>query len=254
MIENRFKRALGTGRCQIGLWTTLSTSFALEVVAGAGYDWLCLDTEHSPGDPLTILPQLQCLGGYPEVSAWVRPAVNDTALIKRMLDAGAQTLLIPMVNSVAEAQAAVAATRYPPEGVRGVSGLTRATRFGRIENYMATCADELCVIAQIETVAALDALEDIAAVPGIDALFVGPADLSASLGFGDNQAQPEARAKVLETLKRIQAAGKPAGILTTDPVMQKMALEIGVDFLGIGIDAGLLARAAETLRQGIKTL
>ncbi|TKD21941.1 4-hydroxy-2-oxo-heptane-1,7-dioate aldolase [Rhodobacter capsulatus] len=254
MIENRFKRGLATGRCQFGLWTTLSTAFATEVVAGAGFDWLCLDTEHSPADPLTILPQLQCLAGYPTVSAWVRPAANDAVLIKRMLDAGAQTLLIPMVNTAEEARAAVAATRYPPEGIRGVSGLTRATRFGRIEGYMAGAAEEICVIAQIETGAAVDALESIAAVPGIDALFVGPADLAASLGYGADQAHPDLRATVIDTLGRIRAAGKPAGLLTGDKVLQAMALEAGVDFLGLGVDVGLLARAAEALRRGAEGL
>lgn len=254
MIENRFKRGLAMGRCQFGLWTTLSTAFATEVVAGAGFDWLCLDTEHSPGDPLTILPQLQCLAGYPTVSAWVRPAANDAVLIKRMLDAGAQTLLIPMVNTAEEARAAVAAIRYPPDGIRGVSGLTRATRFGRIEGYMARAAEDICVIAQIETGAALDALERIAAVPGIDALFVGPADLAASLGYGADQAHPDLRATVIDTLGRIRAAGKPAGLLTGDKVLQGMALQAGVDFLGLGVDVGLLARAAETLRRGAEGL
>ena len=251
MIENRFKTALAEGRRQIGLWTTLSTAFATEVVAGAGFDWLCLDTEHSPGDPLTILLQLQCIAGYPGVSAMVRPAANDAVLIKRMLDAGAQTLLIPMVNSADDARAAVAATRYPPDGIRGVSALTRATQFGRVKGYFDGAASQLCTIAQIETRAALDALEDIAAVPGIDGLFVGPADLAASLGYGANQQHPDLRAKVIETIARIKAAGKPAGLLTGDTVLQQQALAAGIDFLALGVDAGLLARAAESLRNSI---
>lgn len=253
MIENRFKTALIQGRCQIGLWTTLSTAFATEVVAGAGFDWLCLDTEHSPGDPLTILPQLQCIAGYQGVSAMVRPAANDTVLIKRMLDAGAQTLLIPMVNSADDARAAVAATRYPPDGIRGVSALTRATQFGRIKGYFDGAAAQICVIAQIETRVALEALEDIAAVPGIDALFVGPADLAASLGYGANQQHPDLRAKVIETIGRIRTAGKPAGLLTGDAVLQQQALAVGIDFLALGVDAGLLARGAEALRQSVRT-
>lgn len=251
MIENRFKTVLTEGRRQIGLWTTLSTSFATEVVAGAGFDWLSLDTEHSPGDPLTILPQLQCLAGYPGVSAMVRPAANDAVLIKRMLDVGAQTLLIPMVNSAADARAAVAATRYPPEGIRGVSALTRATQFGRIKGYFDGASSQICVVAQIETEAALDALEDIAAVPGIDALFIGPADLAASLGFGANQQHADLRAKVVATIGRIKAAGKPAGLLTGDPVLQQQALAAGIDFLALGVDAGLLARGAEALRKSV---
>ena len=245
MIGNRFKSALSLGRRQIGLWCTLSSPFATEVVAGAGYDWLLLDTEHSPGDPLTVLPQLQVIAGYPTVSALVRPAANDAVLIKRFLDAGAQSLLIPYVQNVAEAQAAVAATRYPPHGIRGVSALTRATRFGRVKGYFDHAAEEICLIVQIETQTALDNLEAIAAVTGVDALFVGPADLAASLGYGAEQSHPEMRAKVIETITRIKSMGKPAGLLTADPVLQKMAIAAGVDFLAIGVDAGLLARGSE---------
>ena len=244
MIKNRFKAALGI-RPQFGLWCTLSSSFAIEVVAGAGYDWLLLDTEHAPGDPLTVLPQLQVIAGYPDVSALVRPASNDTVLIKRFLDAGAQTLLIPYVNTADEAQAAVRATRYPPQGVRGVSTLSRATQFGRVKGYFDGAADEICLIVQIETQQALDNLEAIAAVPGVDGLFIGPADLSASLGFGANQSHADMRATVLQTIARIKAAGKPVGLLTGDAGLQAMAVEVGVDFLAVGVDAGLLARSAE---------
>lgn len=247
MIRNRFKARLADGVCQFGLWVTLSSGFATEVVAGAGYDWLLVDTEHSPGDPLTVLPQLQVIAGYPDVSALVRPAANDPVLIKRLLDAGAQSLLIPYVQSAEEARAAVAATRYPPHGIRGVSALTRATRFGRAEGYFDRAAEEICVIVQIETQTALDQLEAIAAVEGVDALFVGPADLAASLGFGANQSDPAMRAIVIETLARIRAAGKPAGLLTGDAALQRMALEAGIDFLALGVDAGLLARQSEAL-------
>lgn len=245
MIRNMFKAALGKGATQFGLWCTLSSPFSTEIVAGSGYDWLMLDTEHSPGDPLTVLPQLQVIAGYPSVSAMVRPAANDTVLIKRFLDLGAQTLLIPYVQSAAEAEAAVQATRYPPHGVRGVSALTRATSFGRQRDYFDRAADEFCVIIQIETQTALDELEAIAAVPGVDALFVGPADLAASLGYGANQSDPKMRATVLDTLARIRQAGKPAGLLTGDAVLQKSALEAGIDFLAIGVDAGMLARSTE---------
>lgn len=245
MIENRFKSALAAGRRQIGLWCTLSSPFSTEVVAGAGYDWLLLDTEHSPGDPLTVLPQLQVIAGYPSVSALVRPAANDAVLIKRFLDAGAQSLLIPYVQTAAEAEAAVAATRYPPQGIRGVSALTRATHFGRMKGYFEHAAEEICLIVQIETQTALSNLETIAAVPGVDALFVGPADLAASLGCGAEQSHPDMRAKVIETIIRIKATGKPAGLLTGDIVLQKMAVGAGVDFLAISVDAGLLARGSE---------
>ena len=246
MPKNLFKEVLASGRTQIGLWSTLSSTFALEVVAGSGFDWVLLDTEHSPGDPLTVLPQLQVIAGYP-VSAIVRPAANDVVLIKRMLDAGAQTLLIPYVQNVAEAEAAVIATRYPPHGIRGVSALTRATRFGRERDYFTKATDDICVVIQIETQSALDNLEAIAAVDGVDALFVGPADLAASLGFGADQGHPDMRAKVIETIMRIKATGKPAGLLTGDVVLQRMAIESGIDFLAVGVDAGILARQSEAL-------
>jgi 4-hydroxy-2-oxoheptanedioate aldolase len=247
MLNNPFKAALRDRRRQFGLWCTLSSPFSTEVVAGAGYDWLLLDTEHSPGDPLTVLPQLQVIGGYPSVAPVVRPAANDAVLIKRFLDAGAQTLLIPYVQNASEAEAAVRATRYPPYGIRGVSALTRATRFGREAGYFDHAADELCVIVQIETQEALDNLEAIAAVPGVDALFVGPADLAASLGFGANQSHPDMRAKVIATIGRIKATAKPAGLLTADATLQDLALAAGIDFLAVGVDAGILARGAEKL-------
>jgi 4-hydroxy-2-oxoheptanedioate aldolase len=252
MPQNQFKRALAAGKTQFGLWSTLSNAFAVEVIAGAGYDWLLLDTEHSPGDPLTVLPQLQTIAGYPTVSALVRPAANDAVLIKRFLDIGAQTLLIPYVQTREEAEYAVRATRYPPHGIRGVSALTRATRFGREKDYFATCADDICVIVQIETQEALNNLDAIAKVEGIDALFIGPADLAASLGYGANQGHADMRATVIDTIKRIKALGKPAGLLTGDAVLQRAAIDEGIDFLAIGVDAGLLARGSETLLASIK--
>lgn len=180
--QNHFKRAILEGRQQTGLWCSLPGTYVAELVAGSGFDWLLFDTEHSPGDPLTVIEQLQAVAPYP-VSAIVRPASNDTVLIKRFLDIGAQTLLIPYVQSADEARAAVSAMRYPPEGVRGVSGVTRATRFGRIPNYGKRAAEELCLLVQLETAEALEQLEAIAAVDGVDGIFIGPADLAASLGF-----------------------------------------------------------------------
>src|SRR6185436_9489069 len=153
--QNHFKRALAEGRQQIGLWCSLPGAYVAEAVAGSGFDWLLFDTEHSPGDPLTVLAQLQAAAPYP-VSAVVRPASNDAVLIKRFLDLGAQTLLIPYVQSADEAKSAVAAMRYPPEGVRGVSGVTRATRFGRVAGYARRAHEELCLLVQIETEEALD--------------------------------------------------------------------------------------------------
>jgi 4-hydroxy-2-oxoheptanedioate aldolase len=249
--ENRFKRALREGRQQIGLWCSLPGSYAAEAVAGSGYDWLLFDTEHSPGDPLTVLPQLQAVAPY-AVAAVVRPAANDTVLIKRFLDLGAQTLLIPYVQDADEARAAVAATRYPPAGVRGVSGLTRATRFGRVQGYAKRAAEEICLLVQVETREALDRLEEICAVEGVDGVFVGPADLAASLGHVGEPGHPEVVAAVEDAVRRILAAGKPAGILTPDTAFAKSCIAIGTTFTAVAIDVGVLARGTEALARQFK--
>jgi 4-hydroxy-2-oxoheptanedioate aldolase len=245
---NAFKRAITQGQQQLGLWCVLSTAFGAEVVAGAGYDWLLLDTEHSPGDVLTVLSQLQALSGH-IASPVVRPATNDPVLIKRYLDIGAQTLLIPYIQNAQEARAAVAAMRYPPEGVRGVSALTRATQFGRIKGYAKGAQQELCLLVQVETREALDAIEQIAAVEGVDGVFIGPGDLAASLGHIGDLNHPEVVAAVEDAIIRIRAAGKPAGILTGDPVFAQRCIDLGATFTAVGVDVGLLARAAETLVQ-----
>jgi 4-hydroxy-2-oxoheptanedioate aldolase len=250
--ENRFKRALAEGRQQIGLWCSLPGTYAAEAVAGSGFDWLLFDTEHSPGDVLTVLGQLQAVAPY-DVSPVVRPASNDTVLIKRFLDIGAQTLLIPYVQNAEEAGRAVAAMRYPPEGVRGVSGLTRATRFGRVPGYAKRAAEELCLIVQVETGAALKALESIAAVAGVDAVFIGPADLAASLGHAGEPGHPEVVAAVEDAVRRLRAIGKPAGILTPDTAFAAHCIELGTTFTAVGIDVGILARTTEKLAQQFRT-
>lgn len=249
--ENRFKRALKAREQQLGLWCSLPGSYATEVVAASGYDWLLFDTEHSPSDPITILPQLQAAAAYP-VSPVVRPASNDTVLIKRFLDLGAQTLLIPYVQSAEEARAAVDATRYPPAGVRGVSGMTRANRFGRIGDYAQRASEELCLLVQVETEAALGQIEAIAAVDGVDGIFVGPADLAASLGYPGGTGNPVVVAAVLDAIRRITAAGMPAGVLTPDAAFARRCIEAGTLFTAIAIDAALLARGSEAVLRGFK--
>ncbi|TCR63687.1 4-hydroxy-2-oxoheptanedioate aldolase [Bosea sp. BK604] len=249
--ENRFKRALREGRQQIGLWCSLPGSYAAEAVAGSGYDWLLFDTEHSPGDPLTVLAQLQAVAPY-DVSAIVRPASNDAVLIKRFLDLGAQSLLIPYVQNAAEARAAVAAIQYPPDGIRGVSGLTRATRFGRIADYGKLAADELCLLVQVETREALEQIEAIAAVEGVDGIFIGPADLAASFGHVGNAGHPEVVAAIKDAIRRIRAVGKPAGILTPDTAFAKRCIEMGTLFTAVAIDAGILARGTEAVAREFK--
>lgn len=244
--QNRFKSAILEGRQQIGLWCSLPGSYVAEAVAGSGYDWLLFDTEHSPSDPLTVLPQLQAVAPY-DVSAVVRPASNDAVLIKRFLDFGAQTLLIPYVQSREEAEAAVAAMRYPPDGVRGVSSLTRATRFGRVPDYGRTAHTQLCLLVQIETRVALDRLEDIASVEGVDGVFIGPADLAASLGLVGQPDHPHVTAAVEDAIARLRAIGKPSGILTPNESFARRCIELGTTFTAVGIDAGLLTRGCEAL-------
>jgi 4-hydroxy-2-oxoheptanedioate aldolase len=179
--QNQFKRALVAGRQQIGLWVSLASPYSAELVAGTGFDWLVIDTEHSPNEVDTTLAQLQVIAAYP-ASPVVRPAWNDKVLIKRHLDIGAQTLLIPYVQDAAEAEAAVAAVRFPLRGVRGVAGVTRASQFGRVKDYAKRAEEEICLLVQIETRAGLDNLEKIARTDGVDGVFIGPADLAAGLG------------------------------------------------------------------------
>jgi len=249
--QNTFKQAILAGRQQIGLWCMLPGSFATEALAGAGFDWLLLDTEHSPADVLTVLPQLQAAAAY-DVSPVVRPAANDPVLIKRLLDLGAQSLLIPYVQSVAEAKAAVAAVRYPPGGIRGVAGLTRASRFGRVQGYARRAEEELCLLVQVETQKSLDAIEDIAAVEGVDGIFIGPGDLSASLGHPGDLFHPEVIAAVEGAITRVAAAGKPAGVLTYDAAFARRCMELGTVFTAVGADLAILVRGVERLAAEFK--
>jgi len=243
---NRFKQAILAGRPQIGLWCTLSSAYAAEAVAGAGFDWMLLDTEHSPSDVGVVLSQLQAASAYP-VSAVVRPAWNDTVLIKRFLDIGAQTLLIPFVQNEDEAKAAAAAMRYPPRGVRGVSTMTRAGRFGRIPDYVRTADQELCLLVQVETQEALDRLEAIASVDGVDGVFIGPSDLAASMGYPGEPNNPAVRAAIDDAIARLKRLGKAPGILTADTAVARHCIEAGCVFTAVGIDASLLVRAADGL-------
>ncbi len=252
LTANRFKAGLSAGAPQIGLWCTIPGGYVAEALAGSGYDWLLFDTEHSPGDPLTVLPQLQAAAAYP-VACAVRPASNDPVLIKRFLDLGAQTLLIPYVLNAEEARLAVQAILYPPDGFRGVSALTRATRFGRIPGYYQKAAEELCLIVQIETREAMERLEEIAAVDGVHALFIGPGDLAGSLGHGGEPGHPEVKAAVLDGIARSVKAGKPVGLLTGDAEFAAQCVRAGAAYVAIGVDVGLLARGAEALVSGFRS-
>ena len=244
---NAFKRGMAAGRAQIGLWSSLSSNYSVEAIAGAGFDWLLLDTEHSPNDLESVLGQLQAASAYP-TSAAVRIAINDAVLIKRYLDIGVQTLLIPMVNTADEARAAVAATRYPPAGIRGIASTTRANRFGRVPDYARRAAEELCVLVQVETKPALDQLEAICAVEGVDGVFIGPADLHASMGYPGEVANPAVLPLIEEAMRRIRKAGKAPGYLSPVEADCKKMLAAGCLFCAVGADVGLLARNAEALR------
>ena len=248
---NTFKRALKAGKPQIGLWCSLSNHYAIEVVAGAGFDWLLLDTEHSPNELDMVLSQLQAVAPYPTHPV-VRVPWNDMVTIKRFLDIGAQSLLIPYVQNEEEAKKAVAYTRYPLEGLRGVGGTTRATRFGRVKDYARRAQEELCLLVQIETQAALDNLEKIAAVDGVDGVFIGPADLHASLGFVGETANPGVKPLIDEGIRRIRKAGKAPGILTGVEADAKHWLGLGCQFVAVGTDAVILARESEKLAAKFK--
>jgi 4-hydroxy-2-oxoheptanedioate aldolase len=250
--HNPFKSALKANRAQIGLWSSLSSSYTVEVIAGAGFDWLLLDMEHSPNDLESLLGQLQAVAPYP-AHAVVRVPWNDMVAIKRVLDIGAQSLLVPYVSTAEEAAAAVSYTRYPPGGLRGVAGTTRATRFGRIKDYARRAAEEICLLVQVETAQALDNIEAICAVQGIDGVFIGPADLHASLGYTGEIANPAVKPRIDEAIRRIRKAGAAPGILTPSDADARHWLQCGALFVAIGADVGILARGAEALAAKFKS-
>lgn len=250
--RNVFKQALRAGTPQIGLWSSLSSNYSVEVIAGAGFDWILLDMEHSPNDLENLLAQLQAAAPYPTTSI-VRVPWNDMVTIKRVLDVGAQSLLIPYVCSVEEAKAAVAATRYPPAGLRGVAGTTRATRFGRVKDYARRASEEICVLVQVETKPALDQLEAICAVDGVDGVFIGPADLHASMGHPGETSNAAVMPLIEDAMRRIRKAGKAPGYLSPVEADAKRMLAAGALFVAVGADVGLLARGAEALAAKFKT-
>ncbi len=248
MPRNALKRALREGRPQIGLWCGLPVPNTVEVLAGAGFDWLLLDTEHAPADLHATHAQLQAMAAGPS-SAVVRPAWNDAVLLKRFLDLGVQSFVVPMVQDAEEARRAVAATRYPPEGIRGVAVAIRANAFGRVKDYHHQANAQICLIVQLETRKALGNLEAIAAVPGVDGLFIGPSDLAADLGHLADSGHPEVRAAIDEAIRRIVATGKAAGILAPVEADARHWLELGATFVAVGSDVGILARQSEALAQ-----
>lgn len=244
---NQFKQALTTGQTQYGLWLGLPDPSCAEICASAGFDWLLIDTEHAPYSMQDVLRQLQAIAAY-NVSVLVRPVEGNTAIIKQLLDVGAQTLLVPMVDTPEQARQLVQAVRYPPQGIRGLgTSMARAARWNRVSDYIRQANDQICLIVQAETVAALKNLAAIAAVDGVDAVFIGPSDLSASMGYPGNPSHPDVVTAIEKGFKTILNAGKAAGVLAVDSQLAKSYSEKGASFIGVGVDAALLANASQQL-------
>jgi len=245
--KNTFKAALTEKRQQIGLWLALASPYTAEILGGAGYDWLLIDGEHAPNDIPLMMAQLQALKGTPSHPV-IRAPIGEAWLLKQILDIGAQTVLVPMVESGDQAEAMVRAVRYPPHGVRGVgAALARASAFNRIPDYLQTANDEICLLLQIESRAGLAALDDIATTDGVDGVFIGPADLAADMGHLGRPGDKEVQQAVEAALIRIQSHGKAAGILAADQALAKRYLELGATFVAIGSDVALLANGATRL-------
>jgi len=251
MPVNPLKRALRDGAQQIGLWNMLSSHLAVEVVAGAGFDFLVLDMEHAPNELPMVHGQLQAMASG-SAAPVVRPPWNDPVTFKRLLDLGVQNFVVPVVQDADEARRAVAATRYPPQGIRGVAVATRANRYGRVTDYLQRANEEICVHVQLETGTALANLESIAAVDGVDGLFIGPSDLAADLGHLGDSAHPEVRAAIDDAIVRIRKAGKAPGILAPVEADARHWLALGATFVAVGSDLGVLARQTEVLANKFK--
>ncbi|MCE0777576.1 4-hydroxy-2-oxoheptanedioate aldolase [Pseudomonas sp. NMI542_15] len=251
-MKNSFKARLKSGEPQIGLWLGLADAYCAELAANAGFDWLLLDGEHAPNDIRSLLSQLQSVAPYPSQPV-IRPVVGDTALIKQVLDIGAQTLLVPMVETAEQAQHLVRSVTYPPSGIRGVgSALARASRWNTLPDYLNKADEEICLLVQIENREGLDNLDAIAAVEGVDGVFIGPADLSAAMGYRGNPGHPEVQAAIEDAIVRICKAGKAAGILSADETLARRYLELGATFVAVGVDTTVLMRGLQTLAARFK--
>lgn len=251
LAPNAFKAALRAQRVQIGLWTALSSPWSTEILAGSGYDWMLLDMEHSPNDLRSMLGQLQAMAAYP-TEPIVRLNGFTKEEVKLYLDLGVRSLLLPNVDTAEQARAIVQATRYPPRGVRGVSGLHRGNRWGREPGYHARADEELCLVVQVESPQAVANAAEIAAVEGIDALFVGPNDLAASMGQLMNPGHEAVQAAIAQVQRTLAAAGKAGGILARNAEEAKAYVERGYCMVGLGTDQGLLSRASDELAAGFR--
>ncbi|GHC53361.1 2,4-dihydroxyhept-2-ene-1,7-dioic acid aldolase [Alcaligenes pakistanensis] len=253
-MHNSFKQALSKNDPVIGLWLGLANAYTAELLGGSGYDWLVIDNEHAPNTVPSTLAQLQALASTP-AHAVVRAASDDTVEIKRLLDLGAQTLLIPMVESAEQATRIVSATRYPPLGVRGVgAALARASRWQQVPDYLAHADTQICTLVQVESTAGLLALPEIARVSGVDGVFIGPADLAASMGYLGNPGHPHVQQAIATAISEIRKAGKAAGILTGDMAMARTYLQLGAVFVAVGSDVGILSNGARALRESFRDI
>ncbi len=247
MPMNRLKENLTAGTAQIGTFIGFSDAVCAELMATTGFDFLLFDAEHGTNTVRTVLAQLQAVAPYP-VHAVVRPVGHDPAQIKQYLDIGAQTLLIPMVETPQQAAALVAATRYPPAGIRGVgTAMARAARWNGVPDYFRHADDQICLMVQIESRRGLEHLDTIAHTDGVDGVFIGPADLAASLGYLGQPGHPEVKKTVEQALRRIAAAGKIAGVYTADAALATQYRACGARFLVVGVDTLILRQAAMKL-------
>jgi 4-hydroxy-2-oxoheptanedioate aldolase len=244
---NPFKRALSQGKTLLGCWLDLADAYSAELMGNTGFDWLVIDAEHGPNDLRSILAQLQALEASPSHPV-VRVPVGETYILKQVLDAGAQTILVPMVDSAEQARQLVRDVTYPPNGVRGVGyGVSRAGRFSTIPDYGTTADAQICLLVQVENRAGLAALDDILKVDGIDGVFIGPADLAADMGHMGNAQHPDVQAAIMDALRRIDASGRAAGILSTRDDMTRDALAAGARFVAVGADVLILSQGARAL-------
>jgi 2-dehydro-3-deoxyglucarate aldolase len=246
-FPNKFRQDIVARKRLIGCWCSLGDPITTEVLGLAGFDWLLLDGEHAPNDVLSLIPQLMALKDSPSAPV-VRPPWNDTVVIKRLLDAGFYNFLVPFVQSAAEARSAVAATRYPPAGVRGVSVAQRSNRYGTVQDYMKIINDNITVLVQIENRAGIGAIDEIAAVPGIDGLFIGPSDLAAGFGHLGEPNHPEVQAAMKRVFDCAVQHGKPVGILAPVDADARRYLEMGATFVAVGSDLGVFRAATQSLR------
>jgi len=245
--KNRFKAALAEGRLQIGFWQSLGSTVTAEICAHAGFDWLLLDGEHGPNDLRSLRDQLMVVDPSPS-AAVVRIAGVDVVAVKQVMDAGAQTVLVPIVDTAEEAALMAAAMRYPPAGIRGNgAGVVRASGYGRDAGYCAGANDQACLLVQAETVTALDNLDAICATEGVDGVFIGPADLATSMGHMGAPEHPQVQAAIEDAIRRIKAAGKAPGILMADEARARRYIELGALFVAVGSDVGMLARGSTAL-------